>query len=40
VVNACSQLKQKLNAKTLPELIRVAVQLMSGADAAAGGRDS
>ena len=27
VVNACSQLKQKLNAKNLPELIRVAVQL-------------
>src|SRR5438094_5944448 len=29
VVNACSQLKQKLNAKHLPELIRVAVQLVS-----------
>src|SRR6201993_4653883 len=29
VVNACSQLKQKLNAKSLPELIRVAVQLVS-----------
>ena len=29
VVNACSQLKQKLNAKNLPELIRVAVQLLS-----------
>ena len=29
VVNACSQLKQKLNAKNLPELIRVAVQLIS-----------
>ena len=29
VVNACSQLKQKLNAKNLPELIRVAVQLVS-----------
>ncbi|HEY6603535.1 MAG TPA: response regulator transcription factor [Xanthobacteraceae bacterium] len=29
VANACSQLKQKLNAKNLPELIRVAVQLMS-----------
>ncbi len=29
VVNACSQLKQKLNAKNLPELIRAAVQLMS-----------
>ena len=28
VVNACSQLKQKLNAKNLPELIRVAVQLL------------
>ena len=27
VVNACSQLKQKLNAKNLPELIRLAVQL-------------
>ena len=30
VVNTCSQLKQKLNAKTLPELIRVAVQLVAG----------
>jgi two-component system invasion response regulator UvrY len=29
VANACSQLKQKLNAKNLPELIRAAVQLMS-----------
>ena len=29
VVNACSQLKQKLNAKNLPELIRLAVQLLS-----------
>ena len=29
VVNACSQLKQKLNAKSLPELIRLAVQLAS-----------
>jgi two-component system, NarL family, invasion response regulator UvrY len=29
VANACSQLKQKLNAKNLPELIRVAVQLVS-----------
>jgi hypothetical protein len=29
VVNACSQLKQKLNAKILPELIRAAVQLVS-----------
>jgi DNA-binding NarL/FixJ family response regulator len=29
VVNACSQLKQKLNAKNLPELIRVAVHLIS-----------
>jgi two-component system, NarL family, invasion response regulator UvrY len=28
VVNACSQLKQKLNAKNLPELIRLAVQLV------------
>jgi two-component system invasion response regulator UvrY len=27
VVNTCSQLKQKLNAKNLPELIRIAVQL-------------
>jgi DNA-binding CsgD family transcriptional regulator len=26
VVNTCSQLKQKLNVKNLPELIRVAVQ--------------
>ena len=29
VVNACSTLKQKLNAKNLPELIRAAVQLVS-----------
>jgi DNA-binding NarL/FixJ family response regulator len=29
VVNACSQLKQKLNAKNLPDLIRLAVQLVS-----------
>jgi DNA-binding NarL/FixJ family response regulator len=29
VVNASSQLKQKLNAKNLPELIRVAVHLVS-----------
>ena len=29
VVNLCSQLKQKLGAKTLPELIRTAVQLLS-----------
>jgi DNA-binding NarL/FixJ family response regulator len=29
VVNACSTLKQKLNAKNLPELIRMAVQLVS-----------
>jgi len=29
VVNACSQLKQKLNAKNLPELIRRAVELVS-----------
>ena len=29
VVNACSQLRQKLNVKNLPELIRVAVQLVS-----------
>src|SRR5262245_56851263 len=29
VVNVCSQLKQKLNAKNLPELIRLAVQLLS-----------
>jgi len=26
VVNTCSQLKEKLNAKNLPELIRAAVQ--------------
>ena len=26
VVNTCSQLKQKLNVKNLPELIRAAVQ--------------
>src|SRR5262249_16767326 len=30
VVNGCTQLKQKLNAKNLPELIRVAVRLFSG----------
>lgn len=29
VVNACSQLKQKLKAKSLPDLIRVAVQMVS-----------
>ena len=29
VVNLCSQLKQKLGAKNLPELIRTAVQLLS-----------
>ena len=29
VVNACSQLKQKLHAKNLPELIRMAVQRLS-----------
>jgi two-component system invasion response regulator UvrY len=29
VVNTCSQLKQKLNAKSLPELIRAAVQLVA-----------
>jgi two-component system, NarL family, invasion response regulator UvrY len=29
VVNTCSTLKQKLNAKNLPELIRAAVQLVS-----------
>ena len=29
VVNLSSQLKQKLGAKTLPELIRTAVQLLS-----------
>jgi DNA-binding NarL/FixJ family response regulator len=29
VVNACSQLKQKLKARNLPELIRLAVQLVS-----------
>jgi two-component system invasion response regulator UvrY len=29
VVNGCTQLKQKLNAKNLPELIRVAVRLFS-----------
>jgi two-component system, NarL family, invasion response regulator UvrY len=31
VVNLSSQLKQKLNAASLPELIRIAVQLLSGA---------
>ena len=29
VVNTCSQLKQKLNARSLPELIRIAVQVLS-----------
>ena len=29
VVNVCSQLKQKLNVENLPELIRVAVQMLS-----------
>jgi DNA-binding NarL/FixJ family response regulator len=29
VVNTCSQLKQKLGAKTLPELIRLAVKLLA-----------
>ena len=29
VVNVCSQLKQKLNARNLPELIRAAVQLVA-----------
>jgi DNA-binding CsgD family transcriptional regulator len=28
VVNTCSQLKRKLNAKNLPDLIRLAVQLV------------
>ena len=31
VVNTCSQLKQKLGARTLPELIRMAVQLLTAA---------
>ena len=31
VVNVCSQLKQKLDARNLPELIRVAVQLVPAA---------
>jgi len=31
VVNTCSQLKQKLGARTLPELIRTAVQLLTAA---------
>jgi len=31
VVNTCSQLKQKLNAKNLPDLIRIAVQLAPAA---------
>ncbi len=31
VVNVSSQLKQKLNAKNLPDLIRIAVQLLSAA---------
>ena len=29
VVNVCSQLKQKLNVENLPELIRIAVQMLS-----------
>ena len=33
VVNTCSQLKQKLGARNLPELIRVAVQLLAAASA-------
>ena len=28
VVNTCSQLKRKLNAENLPDLIRMAVQLV------------
>jgi DNA-binding NarL/FixJ family response regulator len=32
VVNVCSQLKQKLDARNLPELIRVAVQLVPAAN--------
>jgi DNA-binding CsgD family transcriptional regulator len=31
VVNTCSQLKQKLSAKNLPDLIRLAVQLAPAA---------
>ena len=31
VVNTCSQLKQKLNARNLPDLIRIAVQLVPAA---------
>jgi DNA-binding CsgD family transcriptional regulator len=30
VVNACAQLKLKLNAKSLPDLIRIAVQQVAG----------
>jgi two-component system invasion response regulator UvrY len=33
VVNTCSQLKQKLDARNLPELIRMAVQLLATAPA-------
>ena len=33
VVNVCSQLKQKLGARNLPELIRIAVQLLATAPA-------
>ena len=33
VVNTCSQLKQKLDVRSLPELIRVAVQLLATASA-------
>jgi hypothetical protein len=31
VVNISSQLKQKLNAENLPELIRIAVKMLSAA---------
>ena len=36
VVNTCSQLKHKLNARTLPELIRLAVQLMATVESRRG----
>lgn len=40
VVNTCSQLKHKLNARSLPDLIRMAVQLMPTAAAAAPRNDA
>jgi len=39
VVNVSSQLKQKLDARNLPELIRTAVQLLQTAPIAKSSRD-